>query len=154
MVLGMLPDPRVSRVHATIGAHVNNQKKVPPCVRTTRRYLALCFPVTLAVGLVGIAGIKWRAVYVGYYWLLGSIALSFCVLSLVWWVSRRERRLHAKLISKRYALCPNCLYDLSGRPDDSHRCPECGEIFDPTDWEGFVPIRFTCRQRRRVHPGR
>ena len=127
---------------------MNGQKKVPRCVWRTRRYLALCLPLSFAVGLLGIAGIRRRALYSGYYWLLGSIVLSLCMLSLLWWVSRRERRIYAKLISKRYALCPNCLYDLSGKPDDSERCPECGKLFDPTEWEDFVPLRFTWPKRR------
>ena len=131
-----------------------NRKRIPARILRARRRLWWSMPVVVGVGLFGLIGAGSWPVYVSYYWAAGNVALGLCVFALVWWLSRREHRLYAKLISKRYALCPNCFYDLSAKPHDSERCPECGKVFDPADWEGFVPIRFTCRRRRRVHPVR
>ena len=127
---------------------MNHQKNVPRCVRRTRRRLWLCLPITFAVGLLGLLGSRWWPVYVCYYWAAGNVALGLCVFPLMWCVSRRERRLYAKLIRNRYALCPNCLYDLSGKSPDSDRCPECGNVFDPKEWADFVPIWFNPRKQR------
>lgn len=155
MVSGMLPDPRLSRLWTSVaGGDMVKRKKIPARVLRARRRLWWFFPLLYAAGIFGFLGSRSWGPYALGTWAAGIMAFSLCVFPAVWWLSRREHRLYAKLISKRYALCPNCLYDLSGKSPDSERCPECGNVFDPTDWEGFVPIWFTCRRRRRVHPVR
>ncbi|MEM0982363.1 MAG: zinc ribbon domain-containing protein [Planctomycetota bacterium] len=51
------------------------------------------------------------------------------------------------VIRRRAKVCPLCAYDLRGRPPESARCPECGEIV-PTRDAVLVWCRFA-RSRRK-----
>jgi len=111
-----------------------------------RRRLWQSFPksdVRLQI-LAGVAGLSGASYFLAkgtkYEW--ASLLAGFCGSSAVlydYFVSRprRFRRLADEVIAKRFKVCPRCMYDLQGSPDDGV-CPECGTGYTlkslETDW--------------------
>lgn len=46
--------------------------------------------------------------------------------------------------------CINCLYNLRGLPE--HRCPECGQTFDPDDTTTFLPTPDPLKRQTMLDP--